>query len=80
MSCESCELKRIYKLFEEKKRRKEAEIMAQTKSVSIDEKSEENSIEEVIKPTPTKTHKKKTVEPKIEEIAEKTEDIEKIEE
>lgn len=64
MSCRSCDLKRIYKLFEEKKRREAEEAKALTEAAELERKSEEAA---------KRTRKKKACEP-VEVMAETPEE------
>lgn len=81
MGCRSCDLTRIYKQFEEKRRKKaQAEAEARAKAAAAASKPviKENPITMVIdKSQPTKTKKRKS-DPKVEEenieIIEKKED------
>ena len=71
MSCRSCDLKRIYKLFEEKKRR-EAE------AAELAKKQEEEKVRQAAEEATKRTRKKKEIEKEdlapetVEPIAEET--------
>lgn len=69
MACRSCDLKRIYRLFEEKKRREAEEAKALAEAAELEAKeAEERSLRET-EEVEKRAHKKKTYIP-TEEVAE----------
>ena len=73
MSCRSCDLKRIYKLFEEKKRREAEEAKDSAEKAALErERAEEKSRKEA-EESSKRAHKKKTYEP-VEIVVEMAEE------
>ena len=79
MSCRSCDLKRIYRLFEEKKRREaeETKVLAEASEREVNEVEDATKrtrkkkayipVEAVVEPAVETTEEVKTEEPAVEE-------------
>lgn len=73
MACRSCDLKRIYKLFEEKKRREAEEAKTLAEAAELERKQEEERVRKEVEEAAKRARKKKAYEP-VEAVIEAVEE------